>query len=174
MDSVLSIMKNTPSFSVTPAKQMYYCFGCGAGGNVFNFIMEYENFTFGEALKYLADRSGVELPKIEYSKEAKEKAERKAALLEINKQAAQYFYYQLRREGGKRAYQYLSGRGLSDETIRKFGLGYSDKYSDDLYRFLKAKITVTSCFGNQDFFKWMSATVCTTSSGTGLFFRLWM
>lgn len=131
--------EKTPSFSVTPAKQMYYCFGCGAGGNVFNFIMEYENFTFGEALKYLADRSGVELPKIEYSKEAKEKAERKAALLEINKQAAQYFYYQLRREGGKRAYQYLSGRGLSDETIRKFGLGYSDKYSDDLYRFLKAK-----------------------------------
>lgn len=131
--------EKTPSFSVTPAKQMYYCFGCGAGGNVFNFIMEYENFTFGEALKYLADRSGVELPKIEYSKEAKEKAERKAALLEINKQAAQYFYYQLRRENGKKAYQYLTDRGLSDETIRKFGLGYSDKYSDDLYRFLKSK-----------------------------------
>lgn len=131
--------EKTPSFSVTPAKQMYYCFGCGAGGNVFTFIMEYENFTFGEALKYLADRAGVELPKIEYSKEAKEKAERKAALLEINKQAAQYFYYQLRREGGKTAYQYLTGRGLSEETMRKFGLGYSDKYSDDLYRFLKAK-----------------------------------
>lgn len=131
--------EKTPSFSVTPAKQMYYCFGCGAGGNVFNFIMEYENFTFGEALKFLADRAGVELPKIEYSREAREKAEKKAALLEINKQAAQYFYYQLRREGGARAYQYLSGRGLSEETIRKFGLGYSDKYSDDLYRFLKTK-----------------------------------
>ena len=66
--------EKTPSFSVTPGKQMYYCFGCGAGGNVFNFIMEYENFTFGEALKYLADRAGVELPKIEYSKEVREKA----------------------------------------------------------------------------------------------------
>lgn len=129
--------EKTPSFSVTPAKQMYYCFGCGAGGNVFNFIMEYENFTFGEALKHLADRAGVELPKIEYSREARQKAERKAMLLEINKKAAQYFYYQLRRENGKTAYQYLAGRGLSDETMKKFGLGYSDKYSDDLYRYLK-------------------------------------
>ena len=131
--------EKTPSFSVTPAKQMYYCFGCGAGGNVFNFIMEYENYTFGEALSHLAQRAGVELPKIEYSREAKEKAERKALLLEINKKAAQYFYYQLRREGGKVAYQYLTGRGLSEETIKKFGLGYSDKYSDDLYKYMKAK-----------------------------------
>ena len=131
--------EKTASFSVTPAKQMYYCFGCGAGGNVFNFIMEYENFTFGEALKFLADRAGVTLPQMEYSKEAKEKAERKAALLEINKKAAQYFYYQLRREGGASAWNYLTGRGLSEETIQKFGLGYSDKYSDDLYRFLKSK-----------------------------------
>ena len=131
--------EKTASFSVTPAKQMYYCFGCGAGGNVFNFIMEYENFTFGEALKFLADRAGVILPQMEYSKEAKEKAERKAALLEINKKAAQYFYYQLRREGGASAWNYLTGRGLSEETIQKFGLGYSDKYSDDLYRFLKSK-----------------------------------
>ena len=131
--------EKTPSFSVTPAKQMYYCFGCGAGGNVFNFIMEYENYTFGEALSHLAQRAGVELPKIEYSREAKEKAERKALLLEINRKAAQYFYYQLRREGGKAAYQYLTGRGLSEETIKKFGLGYSDKYSDDLYKYMKAK-----------------------------------
>lgn len=131
--------EKTPSFSVTPGKQMYYCFGCGAGGNVFNFIMEYENYTFGEALSHLAQRAGVELPKIEYSREAKEKAKRKALLLEINKKAAQYFYYQLRREGGKAAYQYLTGRGLSEETIKKFGLGYSDKYSDDLYKYMKAK-----------------------------------
>ena len=67
--------EKTPSFSVTPGKQMYYCFGCGAGGNVFNFIMEYENYTFGEALKHLADRAGVQLPKIEYSGEAKKKAD---------------------------------------------------------------------------------------------------
>lgn len=131
--------EKTPSFSVTPSKQMYYCFGCGAGGNVFNFIMEYENFTFGEALSHLAQRAGVELPKIEYSREARERAEKKATLLEINKQAAQYFYYQLRRENGRAAYQYLTGRGLSEETIKRFGLGYSDKYSDDLYKYLKAK-----------------------------------
>ena len=131
--------EKTPSFSVTPSKQMYYCFGCGAGGNIYNFVMEYENYSFGEALSHLADRAGVELPKIEYSREAREKAEQRATLLEINKLAAQYFYYQLRRESGKTAYGYLLGRGLSEETIRKFGLGYSDKYSDDLYKYLKGK-----------------------------------
>ena len=131
--------EKTPSFSVTPGKQMYYCFGCGAGGNVFNFIMEYENYTFGEALKHLAERTGVELPQIEYSKEVQEKARQKAELLEINKQAAQYFYYQLRTEKGQQGYQYLAGRGLSEETMRKFGLGYSDKFSDGLYRYLKSK-----------------------------------
>ena len=131
--------EKTPSFSVTPGKQMYYCFGCGAGGNVFNFIMEYENYTFGEALKHLADRAGVELPRIEYSKEVRQKAQEKAELLEINKQAAQYFYYQLRTDKGQRGYEYLKNRGLSEETMRKFGLGYSDKFSDGLYRFLKSK-----------------------------------
>ena len=131
--------EKTGYFSVTPSKQMYYCFGCGAGGNVFNFIMEYENFTFGEALESLADRAGVTLPKMEYSREAKEMAEQKAQLLEINRQAAQYFYYQLRRESGQTAWQYLKSRGLSEETMKKFGLGYSDKYSDDLYKFLKGK-----------------------------------
>lgn len=131
--------EKTPSFSVTPGKQMYYCFGCGAGGNVFNFIMEYENYTFGEALKHLADRAGVELPKIEYSREVREKAQERAELLEINKQAAQYFYYQLRTEKSAQGYQYLTGRGLSEETMRKFGLGYSDKFGGGLYQFLKSK-----------------------------------
>ena len=131
--------EKTPSFSVTPGKQMYYCFGCGAGGNVFNFIMEYENYTFGEALKHLADRAGVELPKIEYSREVREKAQERAELLEINKQAAQYFYYQLRTEKGAQGYQYLTGRGLSEETMRKFGLGYADKFGGGLYQFLKSK-----------------------------------
>ncbi len=131
--------EKTPSFSVTPSKQMYYCFGCGAGGNVYNFVMEYENYSFGEALSYLAERAGVELPRIEYSKEARAKAEKRATLLEINKKAAQYFYYQLRRDNGKIAHEYLTGRGLSEETIQKFGLGYSDKYSDDLYKYLKSR-----------------------------------
>ena len=131
--------EKTPSFSVTPGKQMYYCFGCGAGGNVFNFIMEYENYTFGEALKHLADRAGVELPKIEYSRDVRQKAQEKAELLEINKQAAQYFYYQLRTEKGQTGLDYLKNRGLSEETMRKFGLGYSDRAGGGLYRYLKAK-----------------------------------
>ena len=66
--------EKTPSFSVTPSKQMYYCFGCGAGGNVYNFVMQYENYSFGEALSHLAERAGVELPKIEYSQAARAKA----------------------------------------------------------------------------------------------------
>ena len=131
--------EKSPSFSVSPSKQMYYCFGCGAGGNVFTFLMEYENFTFVEALRVLAERAGVELPQLEYSKEAKAQADLKATLLEVNKLAAKYYYYQLRREGGVTAMAYLKGRELSDETINQFGLGYSDKFSDDLYRYLKSK-----------------------------------
>ena len=131
--------EKSPSFSVSPAKQMYYCFGCGAGGNVFTFLMEYENFTFVEALRALAERAGVELPQLEYSKEAKEQADLKATLLEVNKLAAKYYYYQLRREGGAAAMAYLKGRKLSESTMNQFGLGYSDKFSDDLYRYLKSK-----------------------------------
>ena len=131
--------EKSPSFSVSRQKQMYYCFGCGAGGNVFTFLMEYENYTFQEALKYLADRAGVELPEEDYSKEARERADTKAILLEINKLAAQYFYVQLKSEQGKLAMNYLRNRELSDDTIKAFGLGYSNKYGDDLYRYLKSK-----------------------------------
>ena len=129
--------EKSPSFSVSRSKQMYYCFGCGAGGNVFTFIMEYENYTFTEALKFLAQRVGVELPEIEYSAEAKEKANLKTTLLEINKLAAKYYYAQLKTEKGKVAHTYLTNRGLSEETITAFGLGYSNIYSDDLYKYLK-------------------------------------
>lgn len=131
--------EKSPSFSVSRSKQMYYCFGCGAGGNVFTFIMEYENFTFVEALKFLAERVGVELPEAEYSKEAKERADLKSTLLEINKIAAKYFYAQLKSPQGNLAHSYLTKRGLSEDTITAFGLGYSNKYSDDLYRYLKMK-----------------------------------
>ena len=131
--------EKSPSFSVSPGKQMYYCFGCGAGGNVFTFLMDYENFSFVEALKFLADRAGVVLPEMEYSKEAKARADRKTQLLEINKLAAQYFYVQLKSEQGKTAHAYLTGRQLSEETIKAFGLGYSSKYSDDLFRYLRKR-----------------------------------
>lgn len=131
--------EKSPSFSVSPGKQMYYCFGCGAGGNVFTFIMEYENFTFMEALKLLAERAQVELPELEYSREAKEQADKKAILLQMNKEAAKYYYVQLRTPAAKPALEYLKGRGLSDETIQKFGLGFSDKFGNGLYRYLKDK-----------------------------------
>ncbi len=131
--------EKSPSFSVSPSKQMYHCFGCGVSGNVVTFVMEYENYSFREAIDMLADRSGIKLPKMEYSKEEKARADRKAVLLEINKIAANYFYYQLKKPQGKTGYDYLIGRKLTDETIRRFGLGFSNKVSDDLYRYLKSK-----------------------------------
>ena len=131
--------EKSPSFSVSPGKQMYYCFGCGAGGNIYTFLMEYENYTFQEALKVLAEKAGVKLPELEYSKEARELADRKSQLLEINKEAAKYYYCKLRTPGGALAMEYLKGRGLSNETIQKFGLGYSDSHNHDLYQYLKKK-----------------------------------
>ena len=131
--------EKSPSFSVSPSKQMYYCFGCGAGGNVLTFIMEYENYSFPEALKYLADRVGVELPQQEMNEEMKRQQDLRSRILEMNKMAAKYYYYQLRSEHGSQAMNYLKGRKLSDETIHKFGLGYSTKYGNDLYKYLKSK-----------------------------------
>lgn len=131
--------EKTPSFSVSGNKQMYYCFGCGAGGNVFTFIMEYENFSFIESVKYLAERAGVELPKEEDSSKGKRETDFKTKLYEINKTAANYYYYQMRAEQGKKAYEYLKKRELSDDTMKHFGLGYSNIYSDDLYQYLKSK-----------------------------------
>ena len=131
--------EKSPSFSVSGSKQIYHCFGCGAGGNVFTFLMNYENFTFQEAIKELASRANVDLPELEYSAEHKKEADKKAILLEINKEAAKYFYYQLRQESGKIGYRYLAGRELSDETIKKFGLGFANKTSNDLTLYLRQK-----------------------------------
>lgn len=131
--------EKSPSFSVSPNKQMYYCFGCGAGGNVFTFIMEYENQTFPEAMKVLADRAGIALPEAELTEEQKRERNKRQLLLEINKTAANYFYYQLNNEQGQRAREYLENRKLSKETQIHFGLGYASKYSNDLYLYLKKK-----------------------------------
>lgn len=131
--------EKTPSFSVAPGKQMYYCFGCGAGGDVFHFLMEYENFTFAEAMQTLAEKAGVSLPVKEASSESRREDDRKQKLLEVNREAGKYYYMLLRSEHGKRAWDYFKKRGLGDETMRRFGLGYSDKFSDDLYRYLKKK-----------------------------------
>ena len=131
--------EKSPSFSVSRDKQMYYCFGCGAGGNIFTFLMEYENMTFPEAMQMLADRAGIELPEQETSQEARRAADEKARLREMNKLAAQYYYVLLHRDRGEKGLRYLQQRGILDETIRHFGLGYADIYRDDLYQFLKQK-----------------------------------
>ncbi len=131
--------EKTASFSVSQNKQMFYCFGCGAGGNVFTFIMNYENFTFPEAVEHLAKRVGMELPKREYSAEEKRRADRKTSLMEINKDAANYYYIQRRGEAGKIARDYFEKRQLSPEMLRQFALGFSLPYRDDLYQYLKKK-----------------------------------
>ncbi|MGN0361545.1 MAG: DNA primase [Bilifractor sp.] len=131
--------EKSPSFSVSRDKQMYYCFGCGKGGNVYTFLMEYENYTFQEAIKVLAQRAGVKLPEVEYSREEREAQDKRSRLLEINKQAALYYYARLHAPEGEAGRRYFKERELSDETLRNFGLGYAGKYSNDLYRYLRGK-----------------------------------
>lgn len=128
--------EKTPSFSVSQNKQIYHCFGCGAGGNVITFLMQYENYTFPEALQALAQRAGITLPKQEMSGRARQEADKRARILEVNKAAAKYFYAQLRMEQGQNGMQYFERRGLDAGTLKKFGLGYSNKFSDDLYKYL--------------------------------------
>ncbi len=131
--------EKTPSFAVSESKQMYHCFGCGVSGNVYTFVMQYENFTFPEAIKALAERAGVNLPEVEYSADEKKKAGRRAKLLEVNKEAAKFFYYQLRNPQGEIGLKYLEKRELSKETMHKFGLGYSGKSGATLVQYLRDK-----------------------------------
>ena len=132
--------EKTPSFHVSRDKQMYHCFGCGVGGNVLTFVMEYENFTFPEALRFLAERAGISLPEQQLSKEQKVIENYKQTLKEINRTAAGYFHYLLTKtDAGKKALDYFHNRGLSDETIYQFGLGYSNIYENYLYQYLRQK-----------------------------------
>ena len=93
--------EKTASFSVSPGKQMYYCFGCGAGGNVFTFLMEYENLTFVEALEQLAERAGMELPRKGNAAEDRRRRDLRDAVLEVNKLAANYYVAKLKSDRGK-------------------------------------------------------------------------
>ncbi len=131
--------EKTPSFSVNGPKQMYHCFGCGVSGNVYTFVMKYENYSFPEAVRFLAGRAGVQLPELEYTEEMRRKEGRRARLLEVNREAAKFFYYQLRTPRGATGYQYLQKRQLLDETIHKFGLGYAGKNGEDLVKYLQKK-----------------------------------
>ncbi|MCR5673585.1 MAG: DNA primase [Lachnospiraceae bacterium] len=130
--------EKTGSFSVTPGKQMFYCFGCHTGGSVITFIQKYENMTFSEAVRLLADRAGIELPEND-NKEARQREDKRAQMLAVNKEAGKYYYAQLRSEAGARGLKYLRDRGLSDETMQKFGLGYARSSKDETYRYLKSK-----------------------------------
>ncbi len=130
--------EKTGSFSVTPSKQMFYCFGCHVGGNVISFVQRYENMTYPEAVRLLADRAGMKLPETT-SREARERESLRSNLLEINKEAATYYYAQLRSEAGKRGLDYFRKRGLSDETMQKFGLGFARSSRDETFRYLKNK-----------------------------------
>ncbi|NLL70602.1 MAG: DNA primase [Epulopiscium sp.] len=131
--------ENTPSFSVSPDKQMYYCFGCGAGGNVYTFIMQMENYNFVEAVKYLADRAHISLPDPEMSEQEKEKMQLQQQLLEIHVESARYFYSNLHSARGKRALEYLNRRQMDPKYQRMFGLGYANISRNDLYQFLLNK-----------------------------------
>ena len=131
--------EKTPSFSVSGNKQMFHCFGCGVSGNVYTFIMKYENYSFQEAVKMLADRAGVQLPEEEHSEEARRRENRRARLLEVSREAAKFFYFQLRSPHGRIGYEYLSRRELTDETMHKFGLGYAGKNGAGLVQYLRSR-----------------------------------
>lgn len=132
--------EKTASFSVSPRKQIYYCFGCGAGGNVISFMMQYENFTFTEALKSLAERAHITLPEGNDSDQDKGNRELKSTILSINKDAALFYHGILRTPEGSIGYDYFSNkRRLSNKTITHFGLGFSPKAPDALYKHLKEK-----------------------------------
>lgn len=129
--------EKSPSFNVSPSRQMYKCFGCGVAGNVITFIMEYENYTFPEAMEFLAEQAGVTISKSELSPEMKREKNLRTELVQINAKAASYYYAKLKSPAGKTGYEYFLSRGLSEETIRHFGLGYAGQGGSELYRYLK-------------------------------------
>lgn len=114
--------ENTPSFNVNPELQVYHCFGCGAGGDVYTFIQEIDKITFPEALAFLAERAGIPLPRTNAGAAEEERNDR---LFRANELAAKYFQYMLRRPEGEKALRYVHGRGVTDETADAFRLGYA-------------------------------------------------
>ena len=131
--------EKTPSFSVNTGRQSFHCFGCGVGGNSISFVMKYENLTFTEAIKQMADRVGINLPEEHDNPESGRRADLRTRLFEIYKEAAKFYYFQLRGDYGEYPMSYLKGRGLTDKTINDFGLGYALKSSNALYNYLKSK-----------------------------------
>ena len=131
--------EKTASFSVNSEKQFYYCFGCGAAGNVFSFLMEMENMDFPEAMKKLAERAHITLPEPEKSAQVIAAEQTKQRLFDIHKTAGRYFYDCLQEEQGKAARDYLVKRQMDPRMARKFGIGYSPDSYDALFKHLKEK-----------------------------------
>ena len=118
--------EKTPSFSVHATRQFYHCFGCGASGDVFSFVQKIENITFPEAVRAVAQKVGVPLPKISYSSPAEaEEAKLRGVLLEMHERATDFFREQLRRPEAAHAREYLAGRGLDQEMIARFRIGFA-------------------------------------------------
>lgn len=122
--------EKTPSFSVTPQRQMYYCFGCHAGGGAINFVMEMEHVEFVDAVKLLAEQVHMELPEMVEGREGAASRSQKERLYEANRQCARFFHSQLWKKENEAVLSYLYGRGLSDSTIRMFGLGSTPPRGD--------------------------------------------
>jgi DNA primase len=127
--------EKTPSFSVSQEKQLYHCFGCGAGGNAVTFIMEMEKLPFLDALKLLADRANIRLP--EKTEATDDQYEHKKRLYELHRMTGNFFYKRLKSD--RQAQAYLLGRGISAETIKKFGLGYALDSWNDLGQYLESQ-----------------------------------
>ncbi|WP_069997537.1 DNA primase [Cellulosilyticum sp. I15G10I2] len=131
--------EKTPSFSVSEEKQLYYCFGCGAGGNTVTFLMQKENMTFPEAIKYLAERENIELDELALSQDEIQKNQKRQRLLNVIKEAAKFFYFSLRDTKNEEIMHYLIERNVSIEMIKQFGLGYSPSDYNILYKYLQEK-----------------------------------
>jgi DNA primase len=118
--------EKSPSFSVHVGKQFYHCFGCGESGDVYKFIQKIENLTFGESIRFIAQKLGVPMPKVEYDSPAEARqAQLRGRLIDINERACAWFQEQLRRPDGTNAREYLIGRGLTPEIIAKFRIGFA-------------------------------------------------
>lgn len=122
--------EKTPSFTVSPQRQMYYCFGCHAGGSAITFVMEMEHLEFMDAVKLLAEQVHMDMPQLAPSREDAESKSRKERLYEANRQCARFFHSQLWKPESSEILAYLHGRGLTDSTIRIFGLGATPAVSD--------------------------------------------
>ena len=131
--------EKTASFSVNSEKQFYYCFGCGAAGNVFSFLMEMENCDFPEAMKRLAERAHITLPEPEKNAQAIAAEQLKKRLFEMHTLAGRFFYEALQKEEGAEARAYLQKRQMDPRMARKFGIGYSPDSYDALFRHLQEK-----------------------------------